>query len=208
MKNLLSFQIGKKVFYSFLDQAFFSGANFILNLIIARWLPNNEYGAFSVAFSLFLLFASIQTAIILEPMAIFGSTKHENHLPKYVGQLTILQFSLTTIFGLLFALFALFVGDPLRPAFWGVAFGMPFILSYWLLRQSCYIKSKPEKALITSGLYFIFLITGIILLFSTGHLSTWSVLFNYGRMQSDFFFGFMANTSCSYPTQQHVFYYS
>ncbi len=113
-------------------------------------------------------------------MAIYGSTRHKDNLPQYIGHLVKLQFCLTAIFGLLFALSALFVDEALRPAFWGVACGMPLILSYWLMRQSCYIESKPDKALITSGLYFILLIAGTILLFFTGHLTSWTVLLTMG----------------------------
>ena len=34
------------------DQALFAGSNFILNIVLARWLSPNDYGAFGVAFSM------------------------------------------------------------------------------------------------------------------------------------------------------------
>ncbi|GIX47763.1 MAG: hypothetical protein KatS3mg131_1974 [Candidatus Tectimicrobiota bacterium] len=51
-----------------LDQGLFSGANFLVNILLARWLPPEEYGAFAVALSVFYLLAGFHTAVLTEPM--------------------------------------------------------------------------------------------------------------------------------------------
>jgi hypothetical protein len=45
--NLISWF--KKGSLAVLDQGLFSGANFIVNILLARWLAPEEYGAFAVA---------------------------------------------------------------------------------------------------------------------------------------------------------------
>ena len=39
----------KKGSLAVLDQGLFSGANFVVNILLARWLTPEEYGAFAVA---------------------------------------------------------------------------------------------------------------------------------------------------------------
>jgi O-antigen/teichoic acid export membrane protein len=59
----------KKGSLAVLDQALFSGANFLVNILLARWLPPEEYGAFAVALSIYYLLLGFHTAVITEPMS-------------------------------------------------------------------------------------------------------------------------------------------
>ena len=70
-----------------MDQALFSGANFVVSIMLARWLAPAEYGAYSVAFSVFLLFASLHMAIVIEPMMVFGAGKYGSRFPSYLRAL-------------------------------------------------------------------------------------------------------------------------
>ena len=76
---------GKKGGLTLLDQGLFSGANFLVNILLARWLAPEEYGAFAVAYSIFLLLAAFHTAVLTEPMMIFGAGKYVDKFPKYLG---------------------------------------------------------------------------------------------------------------------------
>ena len=67
------------------DQAFFSGANFVVNILLARWLPPKEYGAFAVALSIFYLLLGFHTALITEPLMVFGAGKYRSEFCKYFG---------------------------------------------------------------------------------------------------------------------------
>ena len=40
--------------FAVLDQGLFAGSNFLASILLARWLPAAEYGAFVVAYSIFL----------------------------------------------------------------------------------------------------------------------------------------------------------
>jgi len=62
--------------WAVLDQGLFSGANFLVNILLTRWLSPEEYGAFAVALSTFYLFADFHTAVLTEPMMFFGLGKN------------------------------------------------------------------------------------------------------------------------------------
>src|SRR5437763_5035661 len=79
-----SFQFAKKGALAISDQALFSGANFLVNILLARWMAASEYGAFSLAYSVFLLFAVVHTALLIEPMMVFGSGKYQRVFPSYL----------------------------------------------------------------------------------------------------------------------------
>ncbi|MDR7400087.1 MAG: hypothetical protein QN144_12370, partial [Armatimonadota bacterium] len=58
------------------DQGLFSGANFVVNVLLARWLSPAEYGAFAVALSIFYLLAGFHSAVLTEPMMVFGAGRY------------------------------------------------------------------------------------------------------------------------------------
>ena len=56
--------------FAVLDQALFAGSSFSINILLARWLPPVQYGAFALAFFLFLLLGALHTAVLTEPMLV------------------------------------------------------------------------------------------------------------------------------------------
>src|SRR5213078_3636379 len=67
------------------DQALFAGSHFILNILLARWLTPTDYGAFALAYSIFLLAVAFHGALLLEPMVIFGSGRYIKARRSYLG---------------------------------------------------------------------------------------------------------------------------
>jgi O-antigen/teichoic acid export membrane protein len=166
---------GWKVLFSFIDQGMFSGANFIINILLARWLQPEGYGAYAFGFSVFLFISGIQSAVVLEPMAIFGSTRHDQNQANYFSLLIICQFILTLILGVVLGLLTLFVDKQLQPALLGVAISCPFILLIWLVRQACYVQTRTSLAMQASIAYAIVLIIGSFVFKTMNLLSPFSV---------------------------------
>src|ERR1019366_3825617 len=50
-----------------LDQGLISGSNFLIGILLARWLVPEQYGAFSLAFSVFLLLSYVYHSLLSEP---------------------------------------------------------------------------------------------------------------------------------------------
>lgn len=144
-----------------IDQILFSGSNFVLNIFLARMLGINEYGAFSLAFTLYLFLSGFHNALILEPISVLGTSNYTDNLKKYFSTQLILHFFITFILGscLLIGsglLSLLNIGDRVfMRALLGVGFFLPFLLLVWLTRRMFYIFQQPGNSLFVSFIYSV-----------------------------------------------------
>lgn len=157
---------GSRAGIAILDQGLFSGSNFILNILLARWMYPEEYGAFSLAFAIYLFFSGFHNALILEPMSVFGTAKYSDNLKGYMaGQFFIhvivagLSGLLILIVGLMLLFFHV-VEQILSLFIIGTGIFLPLMLLMWLARRSCYISGRPGWAFISSLVYSFVLISG------------------------------------------------
>jgi O-antigen/teichoic acid export membrane protein len=163
---------GARSVASVLDQGLFSGSNFLLSLFLARWLAPGEYGVFAVAFSIFLFAAGFHNALILDPMYVLGSARHDSDPRGYLGTLLWLHAGLAVVMsavlagaaGVLWAFHSTLAGSILS-----LAAGSPFILLFWLFRSACYLQTRPDLALMGSAAYGILLLGGALLVFRGRH---------------------------------------
>jgi hypothetical protein len=72
-----------------------------LNVLLARWLVPQDYGAFTVAFAVFLLIGTFHTALLTEPMLVFGPSRYEGRFSEYLGALLYGHLSFTALSSLL-----------------------------------------------------------------------------------------------------------
>src|SRR5579859_464681 len=70
-----------------LGQGAFAGSHFLMNVMMARWLPPEQYGAFALAYSGFLLFLMLYSACVYEPLIVFGSGRYAGRFQEYFGLL-------------------------------------------------------------------------------------------------------------------------
>lgn len=166
------------------DQWLFSGANFIANILLARWLAPSDYGAFAFAFSLFLLFGALHTAALADPMLVFGAGRYKTSLGAYLKFLLRLHWGFSLGTAALLALgawLAMTANEPSLPAaIGGAALSAPFVLLAWLLRRVFYIDSQPAKAALTSGLYFVTMLAALTLLQTNDALSPFNAFVAIG----------------------------
>jgi len=157
------------------DQGLFAGSNFLLNVLLARWLAPADYGAFALAYSVFLLFGVFHTAILTEPMLVFGPGKYRERFPEYLGILLRGHFALMLPGAALLAAAALLLGWVYSPAveraFLALALAGPFILLLWLLRRAFYVRLNPGWSAVGGGVYLAILLAGVLALRAAGRLS-------------------------------------
>ena len=161
------------------DQFLNSGSNFLLAILLARWLPAHAYGAYALAFSIYLLGINLQQSLVTEPMAVFGPATYRENLPQYLGVLLWIN-------GLLAFLFALFLGvcalvahefrlsGGLAGSFAGLslAAGCNFVLQW--LRRALYLEYRVAEATAGSLLYSLLLVSGTWIVYRHGLLSSFS----------------------------------
>ena len=156
---------GGRGFWAVTDQALFALSHFALNILLARWLVPEDYGAFAVAFTLFLLIGALHTGILTEPMQVFGPGKHKERFGNYLYVLIKGHAGFGLLGSALFALAAIalwfFTESPLTSALGGLAFALPFILFQWLLRKATYVLLTPILAAKAGMLYMVLMLSGL-----------------------------------------------
>jgi O-antigen/teichoic acid export membrane protein len=163
---------GIKGGWGILDQGVYSGINFLVNILLARWLSAAGYGGFSVAFSVFLLISGIQVALIAEPMSIFGASKYRDRQSGYLNHLLRNQWLGSFLSCLILLPIVYFVqNSALQVSFLGMTLALPFIFGHWYVRRACYLEAQSGLALISSLVYAFSLLSVVVLLRETGYLS-------------------------------------
>lgn len=153
---------------SLVDQGLYSGAFFLLNILAARWLPQEEYGAFSVGYSVSLFLAALYTALLLEPMAVFGAGIYAQRLRRYFTVLLMAHTAVAMVLSMTLALLAAgmaWMGSALMArSLAGLAVILPLLLLFWLVRRGFYVDTRPHLALGASAgfcaVLFLFLALG------------------------------------------------
>ncbi len=161
---------------SVVDQGFTSGSGFLVNLLLARWLSADVYGAFAVAFAGFLFVAGFHNVLLLEPMSVMGPAGYVKRLPAYFASQLRVHLVLVGPLSILLLLAGAVVAlrtphSPLVGALIGSGVALPLLLLYWLARRMCYIVQRPSVAAMTSSFYLAFIFAGLFGLRSWGVLS-------------------------------------
>jgi O-antigen/teichoic acid export membrane protein len=167
-----------------LDQALFAGTNFLVNVLLGRWLTSAQYGAFAVVYSLFFLFSTFHAAVLTEPMMVFGPGKYAPDFRKYVGMLLCGHLSLMMPVSLILLVAASVAGHfypgGAEQAFLGLAAAAPLILLLWLLRQTFYIRLQPGWSAVGGVLYLVFFLAVVLMLRAQNRLSPMTVFLGMG----------------------------
>jgi O-antigen/teichoic acid export membrane protein len=160
--------------FALLDQVLFAGASFSINILLARWLPPVQYGAFALAFFVFLLLGALHTAVLTEPMLVFGASVYRGRVRAYLGRHVGLHALVSLVTGVALAVCALVVhlaGSTAWPSLLALAVAAPFVLLLWLLRRAFYIDLTPRGAVAGDAVYFALTLAGLYVLHLSGHLN-------------------------------------
>jgi O-antigen/teichoic acid export membrane protein len=164
---------GLKSALALMDQGIFSGAGFLVNLLLARWLAPASYGAFAVAFAAFLFISGFHIALLLEPLTVMGAGRHSENLPAYFRAQFLVHFVLVgglALAGLMGGAIVWRVSpdSPLVGATLGSALMLPLLLLLWLVRRMCYVLHRPGLAVAGTGSYLVLIIAGLTVLRQLG----------------------------------------
>lgn len=134
-----------------------------------------DYGLFTVAYTLFLLVATFHTALLTEPMLIFGSGKYNPRLSRYLGVVSIAHWLGMSLFSVLFAGLGMFLlimqKEALANIIWTLACTGPLILFLWTMRRACYVRQKPHIAGYAGMMYLILMVVQVSILYQEEALS-------------------------------------
>jgi O-antigen/teichoic acid export membrane protein len=165
-----------KGFLAVLDQGLISGSNFLITILLARWLAPEQYGAFALAFSMFLLLAGVHESLITEPLMVFGPSLYDDRRREYLGAVLLIEGVLGLVFvgALVSATFIAHhfaAGGDLARALAGLCVSTPCVFLFWVARYAFYLEQRPGRAAVGSTLYSVLLLAGTLLVFRRGVLS-------------------------------------
>jgi O-antigen/teichoic acid export membrane protein len=158
----------KKGSLAVMDQGLISGSNFLVAILLARWLVPEQYGAFALAFECFVLFQVAYAGLIIEPMSVFGPSEYQDCLQEYWGVLLRIQVAAAVISVLvlgcgIFVLRELGMSGRLTQAALGVMITVPCVQFFYAARGAMYVKLTPRPAMIAALLYSATVVSGLVL---------------------------------------------
>jgi O-antigen/teichoic acid export membrane protein len=148
-----------KLGYSSADQVLAIGGMFVVNLALARARSKEEYGIFTLSYSVFTFLAGLHSAAILEPYTIYGSGRYNGSLRKYERLLWRTNAWLATAVSALLIMVWLTMRWLYHafasPALLGMGLTCGVLLTAAFLRRTFYVRRRPDLALRFSSAYFV-----------------------------------------------------
>lgn len=167
-----------------MDQGLFAGSNFVLNILLVRWLTPEAFGAFTVAFSIFILLGLTHTGLLTEPMLVFGPGRFGYYWRAYLKLLLRAHTLFAVGAGLLLAVGVLLLqstrAHELAHALLTLTWVQGCVLFLWMMRSSCYVRLRPQWAA-SGGMIYATLVLGMAyILKANGWLSAATALSTMG----------------------------
>ena len=151
-----------------LGQGLFAGSNFLVNVLLARWLTPEQYGGFALAYAGFLLFLMLYAACVYEPLIVFGSGRYAGRFREYFGLLARGNVIVLAAFTFLMVassfLFSRFFPSGVERDFAALSLAAPFVLVSWLGRGGFYARMKPGAAAWGGSIYFFTVLLAVVAL--------------------------------------------
>ena len=143
-----------------LDQGLVTGVNFLVSIVLARWLSAEEYGAYALAFAVLLLLGLLYQALLLEPMGVFGASAYRKCFRSYLKAILWLHgiCSVVVVVGVGSAAgIELKFGSEasLAGALFGIAIAGPMILMFWMVKRAYYVQSAPGPSTVGGAAYCV-----------------------------------------------------
>lgn len=168
-------------FWTLFDRGLFALSNFGMNIVLARWMSLDAYGAFAIAFSTFTIIGAVQSTFVTGPFLVFAPRRYRERHSAYLGLALKYQFVLSLIVSVGLAFvgvgFYLTGSRDTGAVLVALAISCPFILLMWLLRTTNYAKLESRGAAISGLIYLIVLLSSTYLLFRLDLLTPATALF-------------------------------
>jgi len=176
---------GTKGGLAILEYGLIAGSNFVLGFLLARWMTAEQYGAYGLGFSIFLLLSFLYQALLLEPMSVYGGSNFRENLRGYMRTSLKMHYAISAVIFVAFAIAAAVTyatgrSPALAGALAGLTVAAPCIFLFWLGRRGFYLKISPGPAAIGAVLYFVLVVGGVFVINRLHVLSSFSAFLLMG----------------------------
>jgi O-antigen/teichoic acid export membrane protein len=171
-------------FWAVLDQALFALSNLVLNVLLARWLEPEQYGAFVTTYTMLILVSVAHSSLLCEPMLVFGAKAYAAGFSDYFTILRRYNWRIgaaaSAVFTVAAGVFMVAGRPPLAAAAAGLALTAPFLLLSWLARRGCYAVARPQLAAFGGAINFSLVVLGAVVLARLALLTVFSAVMLQG----------------------------
>ena len=176
---------GTKGGLAILEYGLIAGSNFVLGFLLARWMTPEQYGAYGLGFSIFLLLSFLYQALLLEPMSVYGGSNYRENLRGYMRTSLKMHNAISVVIFVTFAIAAavtLTIGksSALAGALAGLTVAAPCIFLFWFGRRGFYLRITPGPAALGAALYFVLVVGGVFVINRLHILSSFSAFLLMG----------------------------
>lgn len=176
---------GTKGSLAILEYGLIAGSNFILGFLLARWMTAEQYGAYGLGFSIFLLLSFLYQALLLEPMSVYGGSNFRENLRGYMKTSVKMHNAISAVIFIVFAIasavtLAIGKSPALAGALAGLTIAAPCIFLFWLGRRGFYLRISPGPAAVGAALYFLLVVGGVFVINRLHVLSSFSAFLLMG----------------------------
>ena len=180
---------------SLADQAIVSGGNFLVTILLARWLSTGEFGSFAVIWLILMFASAIQQALVVAPMMTLFS---KSESPQAFISNSLVQIVLYI------AIVATFVWITLHffgSFFWATNYtsvpvhALPLLFTGFLIydfsRKLLLVRQWYLKAIIMDGLALLVVLSGVSALYISGFFNLQNFVVLYSFTQLSLAIGFL-----------------
>ena len=170
----------QRVGWGVADQALSSLTNLALGVMVARNASTSEFGAFSIAFLVYVSALGLSRALASEPLVVrFSTTSSERwgDAARSAGGAAIL---LGAVIGLICIGFGLLVGGTLGAALKPLGLMLPGLLAQDVWRFAFFARSTGSAAFLNDLVWAVVLFPALVALTATGNSTVGWVVFVWG----------------------------
>lgn len=168
--------------WAILDQGLSSGTNFAAGFLVARWLGPTEFGAFALAFSVWIVMVSLSKAMFVQPFVVAAAPMDEDgwraeakHAAGAVVALSIVASSVIAVAGAIAGL-----GTATGRSLLVLAVSLPALLLQDLWRDAAFSRRRARTAAANDAAFALAQAASIAVLALSGRLTAASSMAAWG----------------------------
>jgi O-antigen/teichoic acid export membrane protein len=131
----------------------------LVNVLLARSLGEHAYGAFAIAFAVWMVIGQLHAAFFAEPMLVLAQGRTDGERHRYLHGVLRLHGVLVLLAAVgvgVGAAACLVLGRPATAgAVAGAALATPALATMQLVRRACYLDQRPARAILVGAAHLV-----------------------------------------------------
>jgi O-antigen/teichoic acid export membrane protein len=168
--------IGGRIAWVVVDQTLSSASNIGTGIIAARSLDRHAFGAYGLAFTIYLLTVGTTRALVTEPMVSLYSRAEPGALRSVMRAATGSAVAIGISVGAVVAMAAAVLGGPAGHALTVLAIAMPGLLLQDAWRYCFVTAGRPRAAVVNDALWCFIQVATLLILLRAPHVTLTAIM--------------------------------